>query len=233
MVKYTSQLPENVIRREHTMQGGLLRAKYWCPEINTVVDVGAAAGSWTRQAIMQWPDAKYLLIEPLAERKETLEALAAQYHNVEVIQAVLGDRKDEITFSVSDDLDGSGVYGQEATNASRRKINMISLDELVEEKDTTAPYLLKLDTHGFEMPIFEGASQALEQTKLIIVESYGFFVSPHAKLFYEICVYLDERGFRPIDIVDVVNRKKDGAFWQCDVFFAPKSLAVFNDNTYA
>lgn len=231
--KAANQPTDDDLRLGHSMQCGLFRAKDICHSINTIVDVGAASGTWTKLAMKRWPNAKYILVEPLSERTEELTALKNQYQNIEFVSAVAGNSSGKVGFSVANDLDGSGVYGKSAKGTTYREIDSVTIDELVDKHRAPGPYLLKLDTHGFELPIFEGAQQTLKQTELIIVECYGFFVSPHAKLFYELCAYLHEAGFRPVDLVDVVNRRKDGAFWQCDIFFARQNNPVFEDNFYA
>ena len=107
-----------------------------------------------------------------------------------------------------------------------------SLDDVLINQNNKGPYLIKLDTHGFEVPIFEGAVQTLKDTELIIVEVYGFHIAPDSLLFGEICGYLDARGFRLFDIVDTMRRPKDNAFWQADAFFIKKSNPLFADNSY-
>jgi hypothetical protein len=44
-------------------------------------------------------------------------------------------------------------------------------------------------------------------------------ISNECLLFWELCSYLYERGFRPIEVVDVTRRAYDGSFWQMDLFF--------------
>ena len=218
--------------QDNSMLAGLERISQRHTQLNTIVDVGAAAGTWTEKALHFWPDAHYLLVEPLEERQDSLQALAHQHSRVKVAPVVLGEKADTVTFSVSQDLDGSGMYSEEDTHNTNRRVTVASLDELLAQHQLSGPYLIKLDTHGYELPIFRGAQQALKHTAVIIVEAYGFYVSPHAVLFYELCTYLDGLGFRPINVLDVFNRKKDGAFWQCDIVFAPKSFSAFNDNAY-
>src|SRR5690606_1041292 len=94
------------------------------------------------------------------------------------------------------------------------------------------PFLVKLDTHGFEMPILEGCSEILPDVELFIIECYGFHITGSSLLFWEMCHEMDKLGFALFDIVDVMHRPKDGAFWQCDAFVIRKSNALFSDNRY-
>lgn len=86
---------------------------------------------------------------------------------------------------------------------------------------------LKLDTHGFEIPILEGASQVLKETAVIIIECYNFRIAPECLLFFEMCDYLGKLGFRCIDLVDPFNRPYDQSFWQMDLVFVKDNRAEF------
>lgn len=213
----------------NTMQEGLMRSFKNIPPIKTVIDVGAAAGTWYEKSVKVWPNAHHILFEPLIERKKELELLKQNHPNISLCFSALGKEKSKLEFTISDDLDGSGFYGK----GNLREVNVEALDDILIELKKTGPYLLKLDTHGFEIPIFEGAKQMLENTELIIVEVYGFYVAPNSLLFWQICEYLNTQGFRLFDIVDTMRRSKDEAFWQADAFFMKKSNPIFADNLYA
>ncbi len=94
------------------------------------------------------------------------------------------------------------------------------------------PFLIKFDTHGFEVPILEGAKNVLQQTEAIVMECYGFHISENSLLLHEMCAYLEKLDFRLSDIVDVMRRPGDEFFWQCDLFFVRSSHSSFQKNTY-
>ncbi len=213
---------------ENSMYKGLGRAKNQLPLINTIIDVGAAEGTWYLKAKEIFPDAHFLLFEPLIERKNELDQLALANHKVKIYATALGNSSDVIPFSVTEDLDGSGFYG----SGNLRDVPVEKLDSLIDQDNCKGPFLLKLDTHGYEVPIFEGAIKMLHHTELIIVEVYGFHVAPNSLLFAELCIYLDTLGFRLFDINDIMRRDKDQAFWQADAFFIKKSNSIFATNTY-
>ncbi len=199
----------------------------------TVIDVGAAAGWWTQAVRRQvWPESNYLLVEPLEERKETLTALVGQSPQLHYVQAGAGAREGNVTFVVSEDLDGSGVYDN-APEHSKRTVRIISLDDEVRTRGLTGPYCIKLDTHGYEVPILEGAKHMLPQTELLVIECYGFQIASQSLLFWQMCEHMYQLGFRLADIIDIMRRNKDGAFWQCDAVFIPVNSPIFLSNSYA
>ena len=217
-----------------TMAEGLQRAVTYCgAPFGTIIDVGAAAGTWTEKAISVWPTARYLLFEPLQERQPDLIQLQRKHKDtdIEIISSAVGEKAGEVSFSVADDLDGSAI-DTDTTSGAARTVKMTSLDITVQEHSYPKPYLIKLDTHGYEIPILEGAKQILPQTSLLIIEAYGQRIAKQSLLFYELCDFLDQQGFRPIDLVDAMRRPADYTFWQCDLFFVPKSHAAFSDITY-
>jgi FkbM family methyltransferase len=209
------------------MSGGLTRMKLLGVDPDTIVDVGAACGTWTEKAIVFWPDAQYKLIEPLMEQTEALDRLQSKYPSLNYHLAAAGEEEGEAWLNVSSDLDGSGIYGK---HKNARKVPMMTIDEIV--KNTTGSLMIKLDTHGYELQILNGAKAALQRTQLLVIEVYGFYVSPTAPLFHELSTFLYSSGFRLIDIVDVVRRPGDNAFWQADAFYLKKDHPVFKRNYY-
>jgi FkbM family methyltransferase len=213
----------------HSMSAGFERMSAMNISPAMIIDVGAAQGTWTEKALRTWPSARYELIEPLAEQQPVLEKLKEKHPNINYHLAVAGEAKGEIFLNVSPDLDGSGVYGDAASNA--RKVPVLTIDEIA--AGSSGPLLIKLDTHGYELPILNGAKRALERTSLLIIEVYGFYVSPTCLLFHELSAHLDSLGFRLVDMVDTMRRPSDNAFWQADAFYARKDNPIFANNSYA
>jgi hypothetical protein len=104
---------------------------------------------------------------------------------------------------------------------------METVDGLVRKHSLAGPFLLKLDTHGFEVSIFEGATNTLADCAMLIVEAYNFTLCAGCLRFPELCAYLEARGFRCVDLFDILVRPRDQAFWQMDMVFIPASSPVF------
>jgi len=95
-----------------------------------------------------------------------------------------------------------------------------------------APYFLKLDTHGVEVPIIGGASKTLENTNILVIEAYNFTFGAPAVPFWELCRILVKLGFRPLDVFDILYREVDNAFWQFDLLFGRADLPLFADSRF-
>lgn len=228
-VTRVSNEKRNQSRSVNSMEMALLRLKERNTNPDLIVDIGAAKGNWTELSLEVWPESEYLLIEPISEQIQKIHSSLIARENINIVEGVAGEKEGEAQLSVTDDLDGSGIYGDSSSNL--RPVKVVPLDSLISSKKNQS-IVLKLDTHGFEIPIFEGAKETLKNTEAIIVEVYGFHVSLTGKLFHEISSYLAEKGFRLFDIVDIVHRPKDNAFWQADAIYLKQNNPVFDTNTY-
>jgi hypothetical protein len=92
--------------------------------------------------------------------------------------------------------------------------------------------MIKLDTHGVEIPILTGAMATLKQTNVLVIEAYNFTFGQPAVPFWELCRYMLKLGFRPLDVFDLLYREVDNAFWQFDLLFVRGDLPLFQDTRY-
>ncbi len=196
---------------------------------NTIIDVGASDGSWSQRARVVFPDSSILAFEPLCERWQALEAWSAQDSKFHVSKAVAGDAAGEIVLDVSGDLDGSGVSDRPHNG---RTVPVVTVDQEVERTRLPGTFLLKLDTHGYEVPILRGSRMTLDRTDAIIVEVYNFRLTDGSLLFHEMCEHMAESGFRCSDIIDVLRCPGDGLLWQADFVFLRRDHWAFQRTCY-
>lgn len=216
--------------RAFDMDGVLERARLRGLQPKTVIDIGASDGIWSLRTHRHFPKAKFLLFEPLLERRPALEALRER-HGFDYVPAVAGAQVGKVSFSIDPSLDGSGVAGPGAT--ATRDVPVETIDAAVSARALDGPYILKLDTHGYEVPVLSGASAVLDKTQLLIVEAYNFTLTPGCLRFHELCAWLEVRGFRCCDLADLMRRPRDGVFWQMDLAFAPINSPIFSSSGYA
>lgn len=215
--------------RVFDLDGLLVRAAARSPAPATFIDIGASDGIWSLRARRHFPRAKFLLFEPLAERQAALARLKAR-HGFDVVPAAAGDRAGQVAFAIDPALDGSGVAAPGATGT--RSVAVETIDAAVAAHALPGPYGLKLDTHGYEIPVLSGATHVLTQTQLLIIEAYNFELTPGCLRFHELCAWLEARGFRCVDLADPMRRPGDGALWQMDLAFAPADGPLFISNRY-
>ena len=196
----------------------------------TVVDIGASDGSWSELLMRHFPDRRYLLVEAQAVHEPSLREYCARRPNAEYVLAAAGERKGSVYFETSDDPFGGQAASGPGTN--RVEVPVVTLDEELAARRLPGPYLLKFDTHGYELPILKGATATLADTEVIVMECYNFRISPECLTFPEMCAWLGERGFRCIDLADPLHRPHDDSFWQMDLVFVRDTRPEFGYQRY-
>ncbi len=211
---------------EFFMNFALARCKAKNIAIQTVIDVGASDSRWSVDCMQYYPKANYLLIEAQDGHLEGLINFKKQYpKQVDYVLAAAGNRIGEIYFDNAQLM--GGVASEELLPQNCIKVPVTTIDKEVKQRNLQAPYLIKLDTHGFEVPILEGAKDTLKQANLLVIEAYNFQINKHSLRFWELCAYLEQLGFLPIDMVDLMKREKDESLWQMDIFFIRKDRIEF------
>ena len=146
------------------------------------------------------------LLKHKKPHEPALQAFKKGLSNIDYVLAAAGDKEGEIFF------DAGHLFGGQASHAPFGQNNITvpvtTVDIQVAKHKLQPPFLLKLDTHGFELPILAGAEKTLRQTALIVIETYNFQIAPDSLRFHEICAYLEDRGFRCVDICDPLHRPR-------------------------
>jgi FkbM family methyltransferase len=167
---------------------------------------------------MKWfPNVRYLLIEAQARHEPALRAFCDKHPNAEYILAAAGDKEGTIFFDGDDPLGGQASTTQ--TQKAKAQVSMTTIDLALLKTGMSGPLLIKLDTHGFEVPILAGAKRALDMCDVLFVECYNYKMGPECLVFWDMCAYLLRLGFRCIDMADPMHRPYDGSLWQMDFVF--------------
>lgn len=228
--KFGFQIQRTRENPEFSMDGALQRCIKRGLLVNTVIDIGASNSSWSRMCMKFLPKATYLLIEAQDAHRIGLEQFKKEYVNTDYVIAAAGGREGSIYF------DSGNLFGGLASEIPFEKncieVPVITIDEEVKRRNLQPPFLMKLDTHGFEIPILMGASNALKNTGLVIIETYNYKLTTDSLQYYQMCDYMEKLGFSSIEMVDFMLRKYDDSLWQMDTFFIPSSRKEFTYNSY-
>lgn len=187
-------------------------------EIGTVLDVGASDGCWSLRAKPHWPNARFHLVEAFDHWHGDLGSLCRREPGFSYVAAAAGATEGEAYFS----NDPAAPYGGRAGDDPIEGgwiVPQVSLAGEVKRLDLPGPFLIKLDTHGFEWRILEGAAPLFPDTALFVIESYIFRLFDGAPLIGELIAFMESHGFRPIDLSDPLWRPLDNALWQIDLYF--------------
>jgi len=199
-------------------------------EVRTVLDVGASDGCWSKDCMGYFPKSNYVLFEPQPVHINSLKLFyKSNKQKINVVYKAVGSSVGTTFFDANDPFGGAL---SESDGIGMIKVVLTTIDDTVQELKSKGPYLIKLDTHGYEKSILEGSLKTLEETNVLIIEAYNHRISNESFLFWELCSYLENKGFRPGNIVDTLNREYDQSLWQMDIFFIKTNCEIFKYNSY-
>jgi FkbM family methyltransferase len=201
---------------EHLRRFGLAPA--------TLIDVGVGTG--TPALYEAFPDARLILVEPLAEFEPTLDRILAGRPGRAFLSAVgSSEGRRRIRVESGNRLKSSllerTVLTATGEAGEEREIPVTTLDHLLDEHENefAAPIGLKIDTEGFELEVIQGATRLLERTLFVIAE-----VSVAARFeggysFADLVGALDQRGFAVCDLLEVSRSRRSPGAHYVDVLF--------------
>lgn len=193
------------------------------PEV--VYDVGSSDGCWSESAMTLYPNASYVLFDPLIEHspvyQETLTPRLARHPNWTLRPHALGQESGTIEMTILENQVGTttlpqdgGLIGQTVT-----PVEVFRIDDLVSRNVLPAPSLIKIDTQGSELRILQGATTCLPDVEVLFLEcwlqkAYG---AP-TPLFHELVEFLLPFGFRLWDFCGNY-RRENGVLVSQDMVF--------------
>ncbi len=217
----------NALKLDH--DAALKRMAGRSVEVQTFIDVGAAKGAWSEKAMRLWPGAGAHLLEAKEGWRKDIAAFQARHENLSYEIAGVSREPGTIYFPKAADPYGGAVFHDAADRDDLEAIKATSIDHEVERLQLKAPFAIKLDTHGTEVDILDGAVQTLEQTTFLCIETYNLIGQ---KRFPELIMDLQGRGFRCADVVEPLFRKGDQLLWQLDFYFMRANHPAFDNYKY-
>jgi FkbM family methyltransferase len=210
-----------------TLDRALQRLQAHKIKISTLIDVGASNGFWSKAFARHFPDRHHLLVDANEVHLPELTKACAENRRWHYALTAVGGETGELFFDGSDPL--GGHLSTSAWKTEYRPCPVTTIDDLLKKQPLPGPYMIKLDTHGVEIPILAGSTETLKQTNVIVVEAYNFTFGEPAVPFWDLCHHLFELGFRPLDVFDLLYREIDGAFFQFDLLFVRSDLPLFKE----
>ena len=204
----------------------------------TVYDAGAADGVFTRLALRLWPDANYVLFEPL-ESLYRLENTFKGSPNVHVVASAVLESQQQVEINVHPDLYGSSVYKEvegALVDGYQISVPATTLNRFVEG---SGHQLVKLDLKGAELRALDGGNLLFERqsegSETIFIVEVGIFdtMLGSANTFANTVSYFRERHFVLYDLAGIMYRPLDGAAAQLDLVFCHEKSVLRKDHRYA
>lgn len=208
------------------------RVRYnWIRElgIQTVIDVGGGLGEFAKKAREILPNARILTYEAIHDSYQRICERFASDDRHQVYNIALSNKEEEVEFFISSNSGSSSLlemgrlhkdaypYSGKITSL---KVKTNLLDDTLSTDLLSKNLWLKLDVQGAELKVLEGAKKLLRETSLVFMETSFSELYHNQPLFNEVIEYMKSQGFKVVGIENISQDIRDGAFLQCDIFFA-------------
>ncbi len=195
----------------------------------TVFDVGVGYGTYPLYEA--FPEARFILVEPLRNFEVTLNRIAARY-NCEIfykaVSNVEGTRKINLD---TEDLEKSSFddrtpLTRTGNRLERQEVEVTTLDKIFKEcADVQKPILLKIDTEGHELKILQGSPSLLSATDTVIMEASIARRFEDSYEFEDLVVYMKDNGFSLLTFLDITHARGELRPRFADVVFRRREIA--------
>jgi FkbM family methyltransferase len=217
------------------LQGGLPRTyeklnNSWFKSlgIDTVLDIGANTGQFTKTISSLLPNANIYSFEPLPDCFDKLNEFASKYSNIKAFNTGVGDRSGVMRFERNDASPSSSFLTmtdihKEAfpytEKSSTVEVKISKLDDMCENIDLGMSLFVKIDVQGYEDKVLKGGEKTVKKAKLVIVETSFVPLYESQPLFDDIYKTFSEWGFVCIGMIDQLSDPRTGQILQGDAIF--------------
>jgi FkbM family methyltransferase len=195
-----------------------------------VIDVGASTGVWSQVAASVFPDAHYVLVEPLLARYEAASQTIAGLKYRTVVEAAVGSSAGHATLYVDRHLYGASLLADSLDGRGETEavtVPVTTLDVLAADAGLTGSGILKLDIQGGEPAALEGGRRLMaELVDVAILEVTCDPGKPTLPSFTEVNSAMECLGFVYYDDVGEWRDPAVGVLIQRDVMYVRRAGAL-------
>jgi FkbM family methyltransferase len=219
--------PPTIYREYVPIYHALRRLRGRGVRIDFVVDVGASVGIWSYAASRVYPEAQFVLADPLTSR---YSPAGREFHVGSIARCVseevaVSSRAGRTTLRVPPDLYGASLLDPaDFRRYEPIEVSVTTVDALAAKHALRGRGLLKADVQFAEHLVLEGARDTLPLLDVIVLELSLARYHPEAKTFVEMVNALDALGFRYFDDAGVWRSPADGLLLQKDVVFVRRGV---------
>lgn len=200
--------------------------------VDAIIDVGVQFN--TQQLIDYFGDKPHVLCEPIAEYHESItHHYTSSGVAFDIEASAMSNMDGTVELELSSVIEGLDVSHarmasgeNSAAGLTRRTVVSKRVDTMVQERNLSGPFLLKIDVDGAEPLVLEGAKDTLPKCSAVIIEA-------ETRNLFERAAPIMAAGFQLFEIVDFCYY--DRRLSQVDLvfanprFFEPNGLQVVRD----
>ncbi len=193
-------------------------------EPDLVIDVGASNGIWSWTTATIFPDAKFVMVDPMMSRYSQTERsyYLQSLKSYELVEAALSDHCGEADILVSNDLFGTSLLkvDDRTRRADVARVDVLTLDEVARRKRLRGRTLLKVDVQFAEHLVVQGGLDFIRNhVDAIILELTILREHPSAKTYREMLDMMEDLGFVLVDEMEGWRNPATGRLEQKDAVF--------------
>jgi FkbM family methyltransferase len=173
-------------------------------KLKVIYDIGANRGTWTLLAKSIFPDAEIIAFEPLAGHVEEFKKNTGNLKKIRIFETCLGSKPGKALIQITNYSDAASLLSPSRKGKKewslqvekRKKVNLTTLDLLIQSGKIPPPDLIKMDVQGYEIEVLKGSSGILakkEPLLLLEVSFEKFYLKQ--PLFSDLVHYLSKKGF--------------------------------------
>lgn len=198
----------------------------------SILDIGAHTGGWSRTVRAIFPQASIYAFEPLPDSYQVCTHLMKAQTKFKAFNVALGDRNGTTAFHKSSFRPASSILKisegmrsviptREAESSEIIEVELKRLDSLVDEIPLSlpAPMLVKIDVQGYEDHIIRGGMITLSKADVVIIETSFSQLYAGQVLFEDISDMLKCFGLCYRGSIEQFSDPFDGKILQQDSLF--------------
>lgn len=194
----------------------------------TVIDVGVGYGTYPLYGA--FPNAEFILVEPVEEYKSAIDKILAKYQGRVHYKAVghengtIDLQVDLSSLQLSSQFKRTALTERPGHRIELRKVELAKLDTIVgTPSQIQRPLILKVDTEGNELNVLRGAEEVLKRTDFVILEASISQRFEGSYEFGDLFNFLSCRGFYLYSILTISHPAGELRPRFADVVFARRT----------
>jgi len=191
-------------------------------EINTIYDIGAHKGRWTKEHSKLFPKSNFFLFEA---NQEHYKKLITRGHKTFI--GVLSSNGQDAKFYKKAGT-GDSLYRENTITYSEESFELVktkTLHQVATDNNLPKPNFLKLDVQGAEIDILQGSGDLLDECSLILAECPIVPYNIGAPELNDYLKYFKSIGFSPLRITEQHSHR--GSLLQIDILFLKEKTRDF------
>jgi len=207
--------------------------------ITHVLDIGANTGQFAQEIHELLPSAIIHSFEPVPQVFEELEKNLETIPGAKAYNLGIGADDGQLSIYVNEFSPTTSLlsmtpqqkseFGHRFPEITKMGYELVvevkRLDNIATEINLSSPYLIKVDTEGYELNVIMGGSKVIRNADVVIMETSFYELYKGQALFSEVHDAMNDLGFYYAGAFGVNLSPRDGLILQQDSIFLPHRYA--------